>query len=142
MSNGNNPSDITKELHNAVIEEDICNICKLLGDHNANPDAKIEGQNGEIKGPNGEIETENTPLHVMTEKGVLVVVLILIRFGACVNVKNSLENTPLHIAARKGWESITWHLVMGGADSTLVNAKKQTPSVVAKEHGNTSLIAG
>ena len=140
MSNGNNTS--TKKLHDAVINENIYGICSILHAGKADLDAGIEGHYGEIRVSDDKIETENTPLHMMTEKGVLLVVLILIYYKANVNVRNSAGNTPLHIAARKGWESITWYLVMNGANTIVPNNNDQKPSDVAREYGNTNTIVG
>lgn len=141
MSNGNNMSNVTDKLHEAIINEKFFDICGLLTS-GADPNAVIECSYGEIKRSNGEIETGNAPLHMMTEKCVLWAVLILISWDAEKDKKNDAGNTPLHIAARRGWESIFWNLVVHGADLNITNNKGQTPADVARKYGNTQPILG
>ena len=77
MKNVGSASANVKALHDAVKKEDICDICRNY-------------ENGvDLNAPD---QAGNTPLHIVTEKGVLVLVLVLIKLG----------NVPVDVEIQEG----------------------------------------
>lgn len=70
-------------------------------------------------------------LHIVTRRGEVSDLEVLVSHGADVNSRGDLENTPLHNAALAGQLDYAERLLAMGADPTLVNIFGQTPFDVA-----------
>ncbi|KAH6771571.1 ankyrin repeat family protein, partial [Perilla frutescens var. frutescens] len=94
---------------------------KILLEHNANPDAKIED--------------DITPLLVAVAAGSFPCLELLIKAGGTVNFTAS-GATPLHIAADIGSPEIVNCLLLAGADPNSLDEDGMKPVQVAAARGN------
>jgi len=81
-----------------------------------------------------------TPLHVAAEYGHDKMIVLLIKYGADVNARDSKGNTPLHLAAYEGSEATCRCLLDGGADLYARNNVGETPLQLAEGHVDTERI--
>lgn len=84
-----------------------------------------------------------TPLHYGSRDGHIRSVENLIRFGACINLKNDNNESPLHLAARYGRYNTVKHLLNSSKGSYIINesdGKGLTPLHIASHQGHTRVV--
>lgn len=68
-----------------------------------------------------------TPLHIITQKGNLEIVNLLIDKGALLDIKSNYGNTALHYAIQNKYEDVSKLLIDKGADVNIVNNQNVYP---------------
>ncbi len=138
-------------LHNAVYNDDVELVKKILKQNNIDIDAKskagisplhIAVKNRDLKivkiliknGADVDIQDNNglTPLHYAIAQRRYNIVKYLIFNDADINIKNSYGITPLHQAAFTGDMKTIELLINAGADVFAKNYLGNTPSDIAK----------
>ena len=104
-------------LHEAAYHNDIRAIHRLL----------ITGMSVNIVRQ----EDGNTPLHVASARGHMQVLILLLKLGADVNVRNPDELSPLHLAAYSGNAHAVSLLLDWGADISAQDNIGATPLHIA-----------
>jgi Ankyrin repeats (3 copies)/Ankyrin repeats (many copies) len=79
-------------------------------------------------------------LHFAAKTGVLPNVIILVKTGLDISVKDKNGQTPLHIAAMMGYLPIVDYLLENGAKIDAVNNAGETPLIVAVIYGHLPLV--
>lgn len=72
-------------------------------------------------------ETKLTPLHQAAKSGHGLVIKLLLRRGAMVNILDFKEQTPLHHAAKNGQRAAAHLLLQNHADIGAINYNQKTP---------------
>lgn len=78
----------------------------------------IEGLNPDSKDQNG-----NTLLIIAAQNDNKRILKLCLRYGARINMQNSMGNTALHFATEYKYENIYNYLIQKGADTTIKNLR-------------------
>ena len=94
----------------------------------------------DISNPNQRGAVDDTLLHLVSRKGDIEGIEILIDYGAQVNIIGDLGNTPLHQAAMMGQINSVRALLKRGANPNIKNEFGQTAKEVAVIGGHVDIV--
>lgn len=81
-----------------------------------------------------------TPLHTAVATRNKLMIEILIKNKANLNIQDNLLDTPLHWAANEGHEEIVQMLLDAGAKKDFKNNENNTPAEIATKKGHTRIV--
>lgn len=91
--------------------------------------------------PIGEIDSNGkAPIHLAIEKGKEALVVLLISWGADLEMKDKENNTLLHYAAITNNFRLAKLLIIRGANRKSYNSEGKSPYTLAEEQGYTDIL--
>lgn len=82
-----------------------------------------------------------TPLHKAAYGGHIKAVMVLLSYGAEVNVQNKFMSTALHGAAIAGHKAVVWLLLHAGADVSILDEDDKSSLQLADEYDRFEVVA-
>lgn len=102
-------------------------LARLLLRHGADPNAQT-------------LDRGLSPLHLAAREGNHQLVVDLAKYGATLDLTDTLGNTALHLSCAAGQTQATGELLRLGASRGMTNLAGHSPTQEAEEHGHWHLV--